>query len=1196
MVDKFKIINFEDVKNITADEYFSGEKFAVDMFDAKYSHTKENGGKETPADVFLRIAYELSRFEKSKKNQDHYCDMWFSLLWIGWFRPGGSIMNGIGNGSRVSTCNCTTIPLSGDSLEDISKCDYNVMKCAAFRQGIGVDVSKLRPRGAKVNNAANESTGIVPWVCKIVDNGKYVGQSGRMPALLISLKIDHPDIEEFITAKTKQGVIENANISVQITNDFMEAVANDDDWQLSFNFSNNSEYRIFTKTAKAKKLFSLISATAWASAEPGIQYIDLMKKGSMVQCVADVTGDKKYEIISTNACCITNNTNIFLDTGIEKLQNVLNEKNLIGITDEGTTLIDEILPQGKKEVYNVITKEGVTLDCTFDHKIKKVDGQLVESGMLKKGDLLAIPNGVFQPNIIDSKDLDIGFLLGLMVGDGYLASQHKTFGLSISKEEMEIYEYLKEFFVTHFNYDIESRIYDKPGCVQLVCSSADLYGRLLKMGLKACNSDEKCVPISIYNNKSKMIGFLRGIFQSDGCVNYKSPKSYYVGLDSTSLVLVEQVQELLLYFGIKSTVYKNRRNGKTNTLLPDGNGGQKKYNVKEMHSLRIVNKEIRTFSKVVGFLPDTYKDDRLKTVCSKRLKNSKRYLTFDKIKYKGIENVYDLINSRTGTFTANGIVISNSEKPLPAFGVCNLLSINMEMFSIDQDEYRKELEFIIPYLVRLSDNVVTYELSNNLSPVPEQRDMVKSLREIGMGATNIHGWFLKQDLAYDSDKATDVAEDFFKHYAYNVFKSSVELGKEKGNSTAFDMVKDKKRFMNSIYFKNIVTEFFNGDASKIETMRNMAHMSIAPTGSLSNSFPTPCISSGIEPVIGLYYWRRTRAVENGIYVHYFVIPNRLKEYILNKIDKNSEDYLTFMQFSGSERDDDGAIGIRLVEIINKYIPKGFFKFAHEIDYKRKINLMSSVYRWIDAAVSCTYNLPNTSTPEDVEVIYIEAYKKGVRAVSVYVDGSREGVLIFDDPITNKSKFERKTTICNSRPESIQINCAPKRHEVLECNIHQISIKGEMWTVLVGMFYGLPFEIFCGQAEDLYIPKSCKKGKIIKRGNGKYSLEVMIRKSPVEYKDLAQVLMTDEERSLTRLLSLNLRHGVPLQFISEQLKKSNGGITTFSTAISRVLSHYIKNTDYMYKDGEKKCPECGKSTMIFKGGCFECIGCGYSKCG
>lgn len=839
MTDKFKSIDFEKVKDVVTEKYFSGEKFAVDMFDAKYSHIKEDGEKETPAEVFLRIAYELSRFEKSKDEQKHYCEMWFSLLWTGWFRPGGSIMHGVGSNSKVSLNNCTTIPLNGDSLEEINKCDYNVMKCAAFRQGIGVDVSELRPRGADVNNAANKSTGIVPWVCKIVDNGKYVGQSGRMPALLMSLKVDHPDVEEFITAKMKQGVIENANISVQITNNFMDAVENDEDWELHFDFSGDSKYETVIKTVKAKEIFNLIAKTAHASAEPGVQYIDLMKKGSMVQCVANVTGDKKYEIISTNAC---------------------------------------------------------------------------------------------------------------------------------------------------------------------------------------------------------------------------------------------------------------------------------------------------------------------------------------------------------------------SEKPLPAFGVCNLLSINMEMFSTNADEYKKELEFIVPYLVRLSDNVVTYELSNKLSPVPEQRDMVESLREIGMGATNIHGWFLKQDLAYDSGKATKVAEDFFKHYAYNVFKTSVALGKEKGNSPAFDMVKDKKEFMNSIYFNNIITEFFDGDVSKIKTMRNMAHMSIAPTGSLSNSFPTPCISSGIEPVIGLYYWRRTRAVENGIYVHYFVIPNILKKYILSKIDKGSDDYLTLVKFSGSERDEDGTIGKELVEIINKYIPAGFFKFAHEIDYKQKINFMSSIYKWIDAAISCTYNLPSTSTPEDVEAIYIEAYKKGVRAVSVYVDGSREGVLIFNDPITNRSKFERKKDICNKRPESIQINCAPKRHDVLECNIHQISIKGEMWTVLVGMLYDIPFEIFCGQAEDLYIPKNCKKGKILKKGHGKYSLEIMIRKSPVEYKDLAQVLMTDEERSLTRLLSLNLRHGIPLQFISEQLKKSNGGITTFSTAISRVLAHYIKNTDYVYKDGEKKCPGCGKSTMVFKGGCFECVECGYSKCG
>ena len=839
MIDGFKITNFEDVKDITAENYFSGEKFASDMFSAKYCHIKSNGNKETPAEVFWRIAYELSRFEKSEKEQKHCCEMWFSLLWVGWFRPGGSIMNGVGNSSRVSLNNCTTIPLEGDSLEDISKCDYNIMKCAAFRQGIGVDVSKLRPRGSKINNAASKSTGIVPWVCKFVDNGKYVGQSGRIPALLMSLKIDHPDIEEFIISKMEQGVIENANISVQIPDKFMESVEKDKDWELRFDFSNKLKYESVVKTIKAKELFSLIAKTAFTSAEPGVQYLDLMKKGSMVQCIANATDNKIYEILSTNAC---------------------------------------------------------------------------------------------------------------------------------------------------------------------------------------------------------------------------------------------------------------------------------------------------------------------------------------------------------------------SEKTLPAFGVCNLLSINMEMFSTDIDEYKKELEFVIPYLVRLSDNVVSYELANKLSPVPEQKVMVESLREIGMGATNIHGWFLKQNLAYDSDKAISSAEDFFKWYAYNVFNSSIELGKEKNNASTFDLVKDKKAFMSSIYFKNIVNEFFNGDASKIKNMRNMAHISIAPTGSLSNSFPQPCISSGVEPVIGLYYWRKTRAIEDGVYTYYFVIPNRLKDFILDKIKVGSDDYKQLNEFSGSVRDDNGIIGKSLIEIIDKYITKEFFKPAHEIDYLKKIKLMAGIYKWVDAAVSCTYNLPSSATPEDVETIYMEAYKSGIRAVSVYVDGSREGILLFDDPITSKSKFESKMSICNERPETIQINYAPKRPDRLECNIHQISIKGEPWTVLVGMLYGLPFEIFCGQAEELYIPKSCKKGYIVKKGHGKYSLEIMIRRSVVEYKDLAQVLMTNDERSLTRILSLNLRHGIPLQFISLQLKKSNGDITTFSTAISRVLTHYIKNTEYVYKDSERKCPQCDENSMVFKSGCMECTECGYSKCG
>jgi ribonucleoside-diphosphate reductase alpha chain len=246
--------------------------------------------------------------------------------------------------------------------------------------------------------------------------------------------------------------------------------------------------------------------------------------------------------------------------------------------------------------------------------------------------------------------------------------------------------------------------------------------------------------------------------------------------------------------------------------------------------------------------------------------------------------------------------------------------------------------------------------------------------------------------------------------------------------------------------------------------------------------------------------------------------------------------------------------------------------------------MSYIYQWMDASISCTYNLPKTATVDDVKNIYMAAYENKVRAVSVYVDGSREGILL--------TEFPKEQTICDeNRPVDICYNCAPKRPKELYCNIHQISVKGEKWVVLVGMFNEKPFEIFCGSLEDIYLPQKCSEGSIVKQGNGKYSLKVKIRNSDVIYEDIASVLMADNEKALTRLLSLNLRHGVYIQFIVDQLKKSKGDITSFSTAISRVLGKYV--VDYVMKDNV--CPLCGKASLSFDEGCIKCLECDYSRC-
>lgn len=134
-------------------------------------------------------------------------------------------------------------------------------------------------------------------------------------------------------------------------------------------------------------------------------------------------------------------------------------------------------------------------------------------------------------------------------------------------------------------------------------------------------------------------------------------------------------------------------------------------------------------------------------------------------------------------------------------------------------------------------------------------------------------------------------------------------------------------------------------------------------------------------------------------------------------------------------------------------------------------------------------------------------------------------------------------------------------------------------------------MFAGQDDELSLPKSVETGTIAKNGKGKYDLNVKIRKREVEHKDIANVLMSAEQRALTRMISTCLRHGVPTEFITKQLKKSKEDITDFASAVSRVLSKYETG---MFSENEI-CPECGNLMAVVEG-CKKCLVCGKtSRC-
>ena len=328
---------YEEVKNQSTEEYFNNNQFSIDAFNKKY----RNDDTETYVKSLKRVCDFIASVEDTKEKREYWSARWFHEIYNDWWHPAGSIMQGAGSNRNISASNCTTISLgvndenrNWDNLESIFKnTAYTVAKCAAFRQGLGVEFSRLRPKNTKVYNSANESTGAIHWMKFIDSIGYYVGQKGRIPAMLFSLNCSHPDVEEFITCKADYTKIQNANISVQCTDAFYEAVDNNKDWELSFEIPEvkkgqkvyvdvhsidrdilkdskgfyyiarqNRPYEKFTKKVNARKLLELIAKHMTLNAEPGIQNIDIARRYSNSDYLYDPTEEYDTRIISSNAC------------------------------------------------------------------------------------------------------------------------------------------------------------------------------------------------------------------------------------------------------------------------------------------------------------------------------------------------------------------------------------------------------------------------------------------------------------------------------------------------------------------------------------------------------------------------------------------------------------------------------------------------------------------------------------------------------------------------------------------------------------------------------------------------------------------------------------------------------------------------------------------------------------------------------
>ena len=245
----------------------------------------------------------------------------------------------------------------------------------------------------------------------------------------------------------------------------------------------------------------------------------------------------------------------------------------------------------------------------------------------------------------------------------------------------------------------------------------------------------------------------------------------------------------------------------------------------------------------------------------------------------------------------------------------------------------------------------------------------------------------------------------------------------------------------------------------------------------------------------------------------------------------------------------------------------FGSTANDIDWVKRVEVQGIIQKYITHSISSTINLPKTVTTDEVSEIYLESWKKGLKGITVYVDGSRSGVLVAESTPTSREEFDYVD--------------ATKRPKELDAEVHLTKVGGVSYNVFIGLLNNKPYEVFI---EEGSLPYS--KGVIKKTKKGVYNYCV---------EDLCVSIssqMSDEQAAITRLVSTSLRHGADIKFIVEQLNKTPGGMFSFTKGLARVLKKYIP-------EGAKStvtCLECGSDAVIFQEGCSSCQSCGSSKCG
>ncbi len=1107
---------------------------------------------ETPEGMCWRVAWAIAQAErrwgKSEAEVRAVAQSFYDLMVDHYFLPNSPTLMNAGKENGLQYSACYVLPVE-DSLEGI----FEAIKRAAIVHksggGTGFAFSRLRPKDSIVRSTGGKASGPVSFLRVFDAATEAVKQGGtRRGANMGILRVDHPDILEFITCKLDGGIT-NFNISVAITDRFMEALEKDEEYELIAPHTGE-----VTGKLRAREVWDKIVDAAWRTGDPGLVFIDRINR-SRANPVPDL------ETIEATNPCLPADAWVMTDRGPRQVGELIGRPaNLLLNGRAYPTGPEGFFFTGIKRLIRVETREGYALRLTPDHPVRRVKGreeEWVSAGELKPGDLIVLNDHRELKGWPGAYGEAEGYLIGLLFGDGTLRADKAviTGWEQAAGAEGVVTASLGVARALPRRRDFRDWVQAHADGWRLALGAVKSVA--LSLGLKP---GRKGITPALERTSSDFYrGFLRGLFDTGGSVQGTQAKGVSIRLSQSDPELLRGVQRMLLRLGMLSRLYLRRTEG--TALLPDGRGGRRLFRTKARYELVISGEDIFRFAEAVGFA-DPLKRGRLKELLGRyrRRPNRRRFVArVAAIRPDGEAPVYDVRVPGVNAFDAGGFVVHNcGEQPLAPNDACNLGSINLAKF-VKPGEWVKDLkeaearidweglERTTRLAVRFLDDVIEV----NPYPLKEIDAQVKANRRIGLGVMGWADMLLLLGIPYDTETAVGLAEKVMGFIRETGHDESARLTVERGPFP---------NWPHSIYRDG-------------RPLRNATVTTIAPTGTIS--IIAGC-SSGIEPLFAIAYshivGERHLTFVNPIFEE---IARRRGIYRPEIMDRVIEQ---------------GTLGG--IEAIPADIRRVFVT-AHEIDPEWHVRMQAAFQKHTDNGVSKTINLRHEATREDVSRAYMLAWELGCLGITVFRHGSK-GQQVLHLGAKPKLTIQVRPAPAAGGPggEAAPMGVPavkPRPHVVQGRTYRQETPLGTAFITVNRNGSGEPFEVF------INIGKAGSDVAAVAEAIGRLVSLILRLPSP----------MTPTERVRQVVEQLKDIGGArPLGFGPTRVR-------SLPDAIAHVLAEEIGEAPARAEvrlqpeaAGEAGfggrvpadlCPECGQATLVYEEGCAKCLSCAYSEC-